>query len=62
MTEPDRIKEYSKALVNEKEVELDYQIRNNDRIVLVPGEINSIDGLDEVVKTQKAKNLIKRMQ
>ena len=62
MTEPDRIKDYSKALVNEKEVELDYQIRNNDRIVLVPGEINSIDGLNEVVKTQKAKNLIKRMQ
>ena len=62
MTEPDEIKNYSKALVNEKEVGLDYEIRNNDRIVLVRGEITNINEMNGIVKTEKAKALIKRIK
>ena len=60
ITEPDRIKEYSKALVNEREVGLDYEIRNNDRIELIKGEIDDINEMNNFVKTEKAKALIKR--
>ena len=58
--DPDNINNYSKALVNEKEVDLDYQIRNNDRIVLVPGLITNLNDWNDKVKTEKAKILIKK--
>ena len=60
-TEPDKLDKYIMALVNEKEVGLDYIIRNNDRIVLVPGKLDNIKEYEEKVKTVKAKRLIKRI-
>ena len=60
LTEPDEIFSYCQALVNEREVGLDYEIRNNDRIVLVPGKVINFDDLNNKVKTEKAKSLIKR--
>lgn len=62
LTEPDRIDQYDRALVNEKEVGLDYEIRNNDRIVLVPGKVMNLENLNNIVKTEKAKSLIKKMR
>ena len=61
LTEPDRIDQYDKALVNEREVGLDYEIRNNDRIVLVPGIVTNLENLNDIVKTEKAKSLIKKI-
>ena len=62
LTEPDKIDKYDKALVNEREVGLDYEIRNNDRIVLVPGKVTNLEGLNDKVKTEKAKSLIKKIR
>ena len=61
LTEPEKITSYNLALVNEKEVGLDYEIRNNDRVVLVPGKVENIENLKSIVRTEKAKALIKRL-
>ena len=60
LTQPDKIAQYSHALVNEREERLDYTLGNNDRIVLVPGFISNIDEWIDSVKTEKAKALIKK--
>ena len=61
-TEPDRLEKVIGALVDEKEVDLDYEIRNNDRIVLIPGVLDNIHEWEDKVKTVKAKRLIKNMK
>ena len=62
LTEPEKITYYNHALVNEREVGLDYEIRNNDRVVLVPGKVDNIKDLNNIVRTEKAKALIKRLK
>ena len=62
LTEPEKITYYNQALVNEREVGLDYEIKNNDRVVLVPGKVENINSLNDIVRTEKAKALIKRLK
>ena len=60
MAKQDGLDYYGSALVNEKEVGLDYVIGNNDRIVLIPGTTDDEINLDGIATTIKGEQLVKR--
>ena len=62
MAKQDGLDYYGSALVNEKEVGLDYVIGNNDRIVLIPGTTDDEINLDGIATTIKGEQLVKRRQ
>ena len=62
MMKQDGLNYYGSALVNEKEVGLDYVIGNNDRIVLIPGTTDDDINLEGIATTIKGEHLVKRWQ
>ena len=62
MMKQDGLDYFGSALVNEKEVGLDYVIGNNDRIVLIPGTTDDELNLDGIATTIKGEHLVKSRQ